>query len=70
VVLDDRMPKMSGLELARAIRADAALRSVPLVMLSSVDHDEDASVEAGIEFFLTRPVRQSQLYDCLSTRCA
>ena len=67
VVLDDRMPKMSGLELARAIRADAALRSVPLVMLSSVDHDEDASVEAGIEFFLTRPVRQSQLYDCLST---
>jgi CheY-like chemotaxis protein len=64
-VLDDRMPNMSGLELARAIRADPALRSLPLVMLSSVDHDEDAAVEAGIEYFLTRPVRQSHLYDCL-----
>jgi CheY-like chemotaxis protein len=59
------MPKMSGLELARAIRAEASLGAPPLVMLSSVEHDEDESVEAGIEFFLTRPVRQSHLYDCL-----
>jgi signal transduction histidine kinase/CheY-like chemotaxis protein/HPt (histidine-containing phosphotransfer) domain-containing protein len=64
-VLDDRMPNMTGIELARAIRADPTFASLPLVMLSSVGHDEDASVEAGIEFFLTRPVRQSHLYDCL-----
>jgi signal transduction histidine kinase/DNA-binding response OmpR family regulator len=67
VVLDDRMPKMSGIQLARAIRADASLGRPPLVMLSSVDHDEDQSVEAGIEFFLTRPARQSHLYDTLMT---
>lgn len=67
VVLDDRMPHMSGLELAREIRADRSLGNPPLVMLSSVDHDEDLSVEAGIEYFLTRPVRQSHLYDCLVT---
>ena len=65
VVLDDRMPNMSGLELARAIRADSSLGAPPLVMLSSVDHNEEASLEAGVEFFLTRPVRQSHLYDCL-----
>jgi two-component system, sensor histidine kinase and response regulator len=65
VVLDDRMPQMSGFELARAIRSDAALGTPPLVMLSSVGHDEESSVEAGIEYFLTRPVRQSQLHDCL-----
>jgi CheY-like chemotaxis protein len=65
VVLDDRMPNMSGIELARAIRAEPAFASLPLVMLSSVGHDEDASLEAGIEFFLTRPVRQSHLHDCL-----
>jgi two-component system, sensor histidine kinase and response regulator len=65
VVLDDRMPQMSGIDLARAIRADASLGSLPLIMLSSVDHDEAASAEAGIEFFLTRPVRQSHLRDCL-----
>jgi CheY-like chemotaxis protein len=66
VVLDDRMPRMSGLELARAIRADPALRQLPLVMLSSVGHDEESSIEAGIEFFLTRPVRQSLLHDTLT----
>ena len=65
VVLDDRMPRMSGTELARAIRTNASFGSVPLVMLSSVDHDEATSVEAGIEFFLTRPVRQSHLRECL-----
>jgi two-component system, sensor histidine kinase and response regulator len=67
VVLDDRMPHMSGLQLAREIRADASLGAPPLVMLSSVDHDEEASLEAGIEYFLTRPVRQSHLYDTLMT---
>ncbi len=65
VMLDDRMPWMSGIELARAIRANASFGSVPLVMLSSVDHDEAASVEAGIEHFMTRPVRQSHLRECL-----
>jgi two-component system, sensor histidine kinase and response regulator len=34
-------------------------------MLSSVGHDEDLSLEAGIEYFLTRPVRQSHLHDTL-----
>jgi CheY-like chemotaxis protein len=66
VVLDDRMPHMSGIELARAIRADASFGAPPVVMLSSAHHDEDVSVEAGIEFFLTRPVRQSHLYDCVA----
>ena len=65
IVLDDDMPGMSGLDLARAIRATPAFGDPPLVMLSSVDHDEDTALEAGIGYFLTRPVRQSHLYDCL-----
>jgi CheY-like chemotaxis protein/HPt (histidine-containing phosphotransfer) domain-containing protein len=65
VVLDDDMPGMNGLELARAIRATPALGQPPLVMLSSVDHDEHTALEAGVGYFLTRPVRQSHLYDCL-----
>src|SRR5688572_18062933 len=65
VILDDRMPQMSGLELARRVRSDPALGRPPMVMLSSVGHDEEASSEAGIEYFLTRPIRQSQLHDCL-----
>jgi signal transduction histidine kinase/CheY-like chemotaxis protein len=66
VVLDDRMPQMSGLELAAAIRRDTSLGRPPLVMLSSVGHDEERSIEAGIEYFLVRPVRQSHLHDTLA----
>jgi CheY-like chemotaxis protein len=66
VVLDDRMPYMSGIELAGAIRRDDNLGKPPLIMLSSMG-DEHESVEAGIDYFLTRPVRQSQLHDCLVT---
>ncbi|HEX5129220.1 MAG TPA: response regulator, partial [Usitatibacter sp.] len=65
VVLDDHMPGMNGVELARGIRADATVGSPPLVMLSSTEMDEDRALEAGVGYFLTRPVRQSHLYDCL-----
>ncbi|HLX22693.1 MAG TPA: MHYT domain-containing protein [Usitatibacter sp.] len=65
VILDDQMPGMRGVELARAILADTAFRDLPLVMLSSVGQDENEGVEAGVGQFLVRPVRQSRLFDCL-----
>jgi signal transduction histidine kinase/DNA-binding response OmpR family regulator len=65
VVLDDEMPGMSGIELARAIRATQVLGQPPLLMLTSVDQDEETALEAGVGHFLPRPVRQSHLYDCL-----
>src|SRR5678815_630468 len=69
VALDMQMPGMDGLELARAIRADARLGSLRLVMMTSVGlrgHAEEAR-SAGVDAYLTKPVRQSQLYDCLRT---
>ena len=64
-ILDYRMPGMTGLELARAIRDDAALGTMPIVILSSVAEDEQDDDGAPAAYFLTRPVRQSTLYDCL-----
>jgi len=68
-VLDYNMPGMDGMELARAIRADPALAGVHLVMLTSSGRRGDAGAahRAGIEAFLTKPVRQASLYDCLAT---
>ncbi|MBW3651755.1 MAG: response regulator, partial [Actinobacteria bacterium] len=68
-VLDYHMPEMDGMDLARAVRADPALETVRLVMLTSSGKrgDAGAAKQAGIEAFLTKPVRQSALYDCLAT---
>ena len=68
-VLDLNMPEMDGLHLARAIRADAALATTRLVLLTSSAQQGEArrAGEAGIDSYLTKPVRQSALYDCLAT---
>jgi two-component system, sensor histidine kinase and response regulator len=68
-VLDMQMPGMDGIELARRIKADPALSPIRLVLLTSMGRrgeGEEAS-QSGIEAYLTKPVRQSDLYDALVT---
>ncbi|MEW6489196.1 MAG: PAS domain S-box protein [Thermodesulfobacteriota bacterium] len=67
-ILDMQMPGMDGEELGRAIRADAALSSTVLVMMTSVGQRGDARriAEAGFDAYLIKPVRQSELLDCLA----
>jgi signal transduction histidine kinase/CheY-like chemotaxis protein len=67
-LLDFTMPDMNGLELARVIKADPAMRETHLILLSSVlhDYDEKELSEAGFQCYLTKPVRQSQLFDCIA----
>jgi CheY-like chemotaxis protein len=69
VLLDMHMPLMDGLTLARVMKADPALARLPLVMLTSVVQRGHSMLarEAGISAYLTKPVRQSQLFDCVAT---
>jgi CheY-like chemotaxis protein len=68
-VLDMQMPDMDGMELARRIKAEEAISGVRLVMLTSMGRRGDGAqaARAGIEAYLTKPVRQSELYDVLAT---
>jgi PAS domain S-box-containing protein len=66
-ILDMKMPEMDGLALAHAIKQDAALASVRLVLLTSFGqrgHGAEAS-KIGIAAYLTKPVDEADLYDCL-----
>ncbi len=62
-VLDHQMPGNSGCELAAAIRADAALAAMPLMLASSVPvaNLRSQAAAAGIDCVLSKPIRQSVL---------
>ena len=66
-ILDMHMPGMDGLVLARAIKGDGLLADTPLIMLTSVGGLGDANIarDNGINYYLHKPVRQSDLYNAL-----
>lgn len=69
VILDYQMPGMSGLDVARAMRADPALATLPVVLLTSVDQSLTLAQTAGlgIEAQLVKPARSSQLLEAIVT---
>lgn len=58
VLLDLKMPKVDGIEVLRVIRDDAALRALPVVMLTSSREERDIlrSQELGANAYLVKPV--------------
>ena len=64
-VIDLRMPDRDGMELAREIRAHPALRDLRLLLVTAFDQRGQgaAAIEAGFSAYITKPVRQSHLYD-------
>jgi signal transduction histidine kinase/CheY-like chemotaxis protein len=63
IVIDKRMPEMDGIELAMRIRGTPEIASIPILMLSSGPHQEDADRyrDLGIYAFLPKPVRRKEL---------
>jgi CheY-like chemotaxis protein len=66
-VLDWQMPEMDGLTLTQIMRARPELNAMRLVFLTSVGQrgDGERARAAGVQAYLTKPIRQSQLFDCL-----
>jgi len=68
-ILDMQMPEMDGETLGRKIKQDPDLKNTILVLLTSMGKRGDAKriEEIGFAAYLTKPVKQSQFYDCLTT---
>ena len=58
ILLDLKMPKVDGLEVLRQIKGDPALRTVPVVMLTSSRQEEDLvrSYNLGVNAYVVKPV--------------
>jgi len=57
VVSDWNMPNMTGLDLLKAIRADAALKSIPVLMVTAEAKQENIveAVQAGVSNYIVKP---------------
>ncbi|HEX8648808.1 MAG TPA: response regulator [Thermoleophilaceae bacterium] len=66
--LDMHMPGMDGLEVARAVKADPALRHMRLMLQTSSFDGRRAAREAGVSYVLRKPIRRARFLDGLLRR--
>jgi CheY-like chemotaxis protein len=65
ILMDLGLPGIDGWEATRRIKAPAATRHIPIIVLSAhaTTHDRDLALAAGGDDFDTKPVRFQQLVD-------
>jgi DNA-binding response OmpR family regulator len=63
MVLDVRMPGMTGYEVCRQIREDAEFSALPVIMVTALSSPEDRirGIEAGATDFITKPFNKKEL---------
>ena len=68
-LLDMQLPEIDGETLGRTIKGKELLKDTLLVMLTSLGNRGDAArfKKSGFDAYLTKPVKQSHLYDCILT---
>jgi two-component system, response regulator len=59
ILLDIRLPKLDGHEVLRHIKSDPSLRTIPVVMLTTSERDDEihACYEAGVNSYVSKPVK-------------
>ena len=67
-IIDMKMPGMDGLELTAAIRVDPQLCGLPVVLVTSLHSTAEMAraKQAGINGYLSKPVRRVELYQALA----
>ena len=74
IVLDVMLPGIDGIELLRRIRANAALKQLPIVMATAKgsEYDKIQGLDLGADYYLTKPFGVMEFISCVKavlSRC-
>ena len=69
IIMDVRMPRMTGYDACRAMKADNTLKDIPVVFLSAKGQDAEiqTGLDAGAEEYLLKPFAPDQLAERVKT---
>ena len=67
VVLDVMLPEIDGIELLRRMKADAALREIPVIMATAkgAEYDKIQGLDLGADDYLAKPFGVMELVSCV-----
>lgn len=67
IVLDVMLPGIDGIELLRRIRANAALKQIPIVMATAKgsEYDKIQGLDLGADYYLTKPFGIMEFISCV-----
>ena len=63
ILMDIRLPKLNGLEVAKRLRKNAQLSHIPIIALTAhaMKGDEEKAIEAGCDSYVSKPIDTRQL---------
>jgi len=63
IILDIMMPKLSGFEVCRRLKADPKFADIPILMVTALNEmgDIERGVESGTDDFLSKPINKLEL---------
>ena len=71
ILMDVQMPVMCGMEATAAIRAREMVSKahIPIIALTAhaMQGDRQRCLDAGMDAYLSKPVQQKELFDCIET---
>jgi len=67
VIMDIQLPRMSGLDVTRALRADATTAHIPIIVITSfaMSGDEQKAKAAGATAYLAKPYSPRELLETI-----
>ena len=65
ILLDIKLPKLTGIELLKKIKADPGLSNIPVIMMTTSERSEeiDSCYQLGVNSFIVKPVKFSEFFE-------